>query len=146
MRTTFAIVLILTKVHLAPEELSNSEPEPSCLLFPLHHKQLLKTSRYSPCFRILTPLSCFLVEKAAHLLLVQLHKQLRDPGITAGQLQTLDAEFRKHKFQNVFQRKTTTHPMFGHGWDRVLQDGSSESGQLRRGHKACEMVVQQGED
>lgn len=69
----------------------------------------------------------------AHLLLVQLQQQFRDSGWICSQSETVDAKLRNHKLENILQRKTSTGPVFGWRWDRVLCDGSSQGRQLKEG-------------
>lgn len=65
-----------------------------------------------------------------HPLLIQPQQLLRDLGRVEGQPQTLDIEFRDDVLQHLLQRQATGCAVSCCGRNGILQDGSTECGQL----------------
>lgn len=76
-----------------------------------------------------------------HPLLIQLEQLLWDLGGVEGQPQTLDIEFRDDVLQHLLQRQATGRTMSRCGRNGILQDGSTECGQLA-GRKKSQLITQ----
>lgn len=65
-----------------------------------------------------------------HPLLIQLEELFRDFGRVHGQPQTLDIQLRDDVFKYFFERQPAGRPVSRRGWNGILQDGTTEGGQL----------------
>lgn len=92
---------------------------------PLNHHQQQQKSVVALKTRFKRTSRCII-----HPLLIQLEELFRDFGRVDGQPQTLDIQLRDDIFKYFFERQAAGRPVSRRGWNGILQDGTTEGGQL----------------